>query len=172
MPAPLDHATRVYAELKSRLMQDEGLAEGDQTLADTLEGATDLHEQIAAVLREAGVAEAYASGLDVLIDTMSERRDRLRAKRVKLRAHALWAMQEAGLTKLIAPDMTVSVRAGKPSIAYQKGFSPEQAPDAYRAMKITYRFDTDAIRAALDAGEDLDFAWIKNGEPSISVRTK
>lgn len=172
MIAPLDHATRVYAELKSRLMQDEGLAEDDQTLADSLEGITDLHEQIAAVLREAAVADSYASGLEALIDTMSTRCDRLREKKRKLRAHALWAMQEAGLPKITAPDMTISVRKEKPSVEYRKGFDPASAPDAYRIDETVSRLNKDAIRAALDAGEMLDFAWIKNGKPSISVLTK
>jgi hypothetical protein len=49
----------------------------EQTLRDTLEGITDLHEMIAAVIRSAVVDEALHSGLRFRIDDMKERLSRL-----------------------------------------------------------------------------------------------
>ena len=61
-PTSLRLATLTYQELKCRLQADFPVLD-EETLADTLEGITDLHEMIAAVIRSALVDEALHSGL-------------------------------------------------------------------------------------------------------------
>ena len=53
-----------YRLLKQRLVAEYPDLD-DETLADTLEGITDLHEMIAAVIRSALVDEALHAGLRV-----------------------------------------------------------------------------------------------------------
>ena len=69
-----------------------------ETLADTLEGITDLHEMIAAVIRSALVDEALHAGLRSRMDDMKERLSRLDLRASKKRELALHAMSEVGLS--------------------------------------------------------------------------
>jgi hypothetical protein len=53
-------------------------------------------------------------------------------------------------------------------LQYAEGFTPDDAPELLR--KVTYSFDTDAIREALDAGKDLPF--VKYGERGEYITIK
>ena len=88
----------------------------DETVADTLEGITDLHEMIAAVIRSALVDEALQTGLRTRLEEMRSRLERFEQRSVKKRQLALEAMCEVELRKLEQPDFTASARAGMPSL--------------------------------------------------------
>ena len=60
--SPLRREAHTYQTLKSRL-QAQHLTIDEPTLADTLEGITNLHEMIAAVIRSTLVDEALSAGL-------------------------------------------------------------------------------------------------------------
>ena len=115
METPLSIATMTYLQLKERISGNYPQAD-DETLLDTLEGITDLHEMIAAVIRSALVDEALHSGLRSRLDQMRERLSRLELRASKKRELALEAMTEAGLTRLEQPDFTASARAGSPAL--------------------------------------------------------
>ena len=104
-----------YLQLKRNLIAQYPEADED-TLLDTLEGITDLHEMIAAVIRSALVDEALHAGLRSRVDDMRERLSRLELRASKKRELALEAMTEAGLSKLEQPDFTASARAGSPAL--------------------------------------------------------
>lgn len=168
MNTPLSTSARVYAELKARLMADEGLQDGEQALTDTLEGATDFAEQVAAVVREARASEAMATGLAAVLRDMTERKVRLEARAARLRSHVLWALQEAGVTKITAPDATIAVQAGRPEL--QLFSEPHCAPEKYQRVKREW--NRTAVRAALESGVTLDFARLGNASPCLNVRSK
>ena len=93
-------------QLKSELIRYQGTKErllaawpeiDCETLRDTLEGITDLHEMIAAVIRSALVDEALHAGLRFRVDDMKERLSRLELRAAKKRQLALEAMTEVGL---------------------------------------------------------------------------
>jgi uncharacterized protein YutE (UPF0331/DUF86 family) len=106
---------RHYAGLKDRLVK-EFPALDEETLSDTLEGISDLHEMIAAVIRSALVDEALYAGLRFRVDDMKERLSRLELRASKKRQLAVEAMTDVGLTKLEQPDFTASARAGSPAL--------------------------------------------------------
>ena len=112
---PLKIETYHYQQARERLLFAWPQLD-PETLADTLEGITDLHEMIAAVIRSALVDEALQAGLRFRVDDMKERLSRLEQRAAKKRQLALEAMTEVGLTKLEQSDFTASTRAGSPAL--------------------------------------------------------
>src|SRR6476661_2784651 len=104
-----------YQLLRERLLEDNPTLEEDWLL-DTLEGITDLHEMIAAIIRSALVDETLQAALRTRIEDMRQRLARLDERGMKKRQLALEAMGEVGLKKLEQPDFTASARAGVPSL--------------------------------------------------------
>ena len=124
---PLSIETEKYLQLRERIALAYPEAD-EETLLDTLEGITDLHEMIAAVIRSALVDEALQAGLRGRLDDMRERLSRLEVRASKKRELALEAMTEVGLTKLEQPDFTASARAGSPALVV---IAEETIPEAY-----------------------------------------
>src|SRR5262245_49090019 len=98
-----------HQRLKERLLSDYPEIDAD-TLQDTLEGITDLHEMIAAIIRSALFDEALQTGLRTRLEDMRQRLTRLEERGAKKRQLALEAMCEVGLKKLEQPDFTASAR--------------------------------------------------------------
>ena len=156
-----------YQLLKQRLLEDYPHAD-DDTLADTLEGITNLHEMIAAVIRSALVDESLHSGLRSRIDDMKERLSRLELRASKKRQIALEAMTEVGLSKLEQPDFTASARAGSPALVV---IADETIPEAYWLPQPP-KLDRQAILGELKRGIEIPGAQMSNLKPVLSVRTK
>ena len=73
MPQPnLKQHVHVYRTLHDRLITTFPDAD-DETIRDTLEGITDLHEIIAAIIRSALTDEALQAGLRSRLDDMKQR---------------------------------------------------------------------------------------------------
>ena len=156
-----------YLVLRERLLSDWPRLEEDWVL-DTLEGITDLHEMIAAVIRSALVDEALHAGLRFRVDDMRERLSRLELRASKKRQLALEAMTEVGLSKLEQPDFTASARAGSPALVV---IAEERIPEAYWLPQPP-KLDRQAILGELKRGIDIPGAQMSNPKPVLSVRTK
>jgi Gp157 protein len=140
----------------------------DETLADTLEGITDLHEMIAAVIRSALVDEALGSGLRTRLDDMKERQSRLKVRASKKHELALQAMNETGLTKLEQPDFTASTRAGVPALVV---VSEQNIPEAYWLTQAP-KLDRQGLLGELKRGSAIPGVELSNPKPVLMVRTK
>src|SRR6478672_13785042 len=116
-----------YQLLRERLLSDYPNLD-EETLADTLEGITDLHGMIAAVIRSALVDEALHAGLRFRLDDMRERMSRLEVRAEKKRQLALEAMSEVGFTRLEQPDFTAATRAGPPALVV---IAQDKIPNTY-----------------------------------------
>jgi hypothetical protein len=140
----------------------------EETLHDTLEGITDLHEMIAAVIRSALVDEALQAGLRTRLEDMRQRLTRLAERGLKKRQLALEAMNEAGLKRLEQPDFTASARGGVPNLIVT---SEELIPESYWVPQPP-RLDRQTLTSDLRRGDQVPGAGLGNAAPILTVRTK
>src|SRR5262249_16288750 len=103
-----------YQTIRNRIIALEASID-DTTLADTLEGLTDLNEVAAAVVRSALVDEAMVAGLKGHILALQDRAARLSERASERRRIVRDALLEVDVKRLAAPDFTVTVRPGSPA---------------------------------------------------------
>lgn len=163
----LNTEVRRYQIVRERIIQ-EFPGTDDETIRDTLEGITDLHEMIAAVIRSALVDEALHAGLRFRLDDMKQRLSRLELRAGTKRQIALEAMAETGLTRLHQSDFTASARAGTPALVV---IAEDRIPEAYWLPQPP-KLDRQAILGELKRGIEIPGAQVSNPKPVLSVRTK
>ena len=80
----LEFAAIQYPCIHDRIRAEDPQID-EQTLADTVEGLTDLHEILTAIIRGALTDEALAKGLKLRIAEMEDRLDRIQDRAAKRR---------------------------------------------------------------------------------------
>jgi len=140
----------------------------DETLADTLEGLTDLSDLLAEVIRSALEDEAFCEALKARMGEMRERAQRLAARAEKKRLLVGETMAQADLKRLTLPDLTLSLRSGAPSLVVT---DEDVIPSMFWKAQPP-KLDRQGLSQALKAGESIPGAILGNPEPSLSVRTK
>jgi hypothetical protein len=163
----LTSCTTIYRAIRDRIIALEAEID-EQTLVDTLEGLTNLHEVVAAVVRSALVDEALAEGLKGHIEAMQERLRRLSERASARRQIARDAMIEVDLRKIAAPDFTVSVRPGSPALVV----TDEGAIPAPYWQPREPRLDRLGLLNDLKRGMPIAGAALSNPEPVLSVRVR
>jgi len=167
MNQPIAFEVPKYQLLKERLTTEFPDLD-EETLNDTLEGITDLHEMIAAVIRSALVDDALSTGLRTRLGEMKERLTRLEERGAKKRQLALEVMDEVGLSKLQEPDFTASTRAGSASLLVK---SEGDVPAPYWIPQPP-RMDRQALLGELKRGAEIPGVQLNNPKPVLVVRTK
>jgi hypothetical protein len=164
---PLAFSATTYRAVRERIRtQDPDLDE--QTLTDTVEGLTDLHEILAAIVRAALADEALATGLKSRIAEMHERLERLQERATKRRQIVKDTMVELDLKKLTAPDFSASIRPGMPALLV---IDEAAVPSIYWEPREP-RLDRQGLLAELKQGAEITGVTLSNPEPVLSVRTK
>lgn len=156
-----------YQHVRERIRTDHPDID-DATLADTVEGLTDLNEIVAAIVRSTLIDQAMAAGLRMRLKEMQERLERLEDRASKRRGIARDVMLEADIKSITAPDFTVSVRPGTPSLVV----ADEKAiPDLYWLPQPP-RLDRQGLLTAIKRGDQIPGASLSNAQPVLSVRGK
>jgi hypothetical protein len=163
----LEFAAINYRSIRDRIRAEDPQID-EQTLADTVDGLTDLHEIIAAIVRAALADEALATGLKGRIAEMQDRLDRLQDCAAKRRHIARDVMVELDLKKITAPDFTVSIRPGMPSLLV----IDEAAVPSIYWQPSEPRLNRQKLASELKDGAEITGVTLSNPEPVLSVRTR
>jgi hypothetical protein len=163
----LKFASIHYQAIRERIRAETPQID-EQTLADTVEGLTDLHEIVSAIIRSALTDEALATGLKSRIAEMQERLDRLQDRASKRRHIAKDVMVELDVKKITAPDFTVSVRPGMPSLLV---LDEAAVPSIYWEPRQP-RLNRQGLVNDLKQGAEISGVTLSNPEPVLSVRTR
>jgi hypothetical protein len=163
----LEFITATYHAVRDRLRAEDPHID-EQTLADTVEGLTDLHEILTAIIRAALTDEALAVGLKCRIAEMEDRLARLQNRATKRRQIAKDVMVEVDLKKLAAPDFTASIRPGMPALMV---IDEAAVPSIYWEPRDP-KLNRQGLLADLKQGTEITGVALSNPEPVLSVRTK
>jgi hypothetical protein len=163
----LEFAAINYRSIRNRIRTEDPTID-ETTLADTVEGLTDLHEIVAAIIRSALTDEALANGLKIRVSEMQERLDRLQDRASKRRQIAKDAMLELDIKKITAPDFTVSIRPGMPALLV---LDEAVVPGIYWQPSAP-RLDRQGLLSELKGGAEIDGVALSNPDPVLSVRTR
>src|SRR5450759_3703687 len=163
----LEFAAIHYRSIRDRIRAHDPQID-EQTLADTVEGLTDLHEIVQAIIRSAITDEALATGLKCRIADMQDRLTRLQDRASKRRQIARDVMIELDLKKLNAPDFTASIREGTPSLMV---INENAVPSIYWQPSEP-RLNRQELAYELKQGAEIAGAVLSNPELVLSVRTR
>lgn len=156
-----------FCELRRRLIEAHPEID-DTTLMDTLEGATNLTDAIAEIIRATLLDEAMLRGLTSRLQDLNMRLDRLRAASYAKKKVARDAMEEAGIEKIVEPDFTVSLRAASRGVLVT---NEAEIPEWFWIPQPP-KLDRKRILRTLNAGEDVAGVALANSQVTLAIRTK
>jgi hypothetical protein len=140
----------------------------EETLLDTLEGITDLHEAISAVMRARLDDLTLASALKSRINNMQERLSRIDTRAEAMKAAIVTVMDRAGIKKITDPEFTLTLRPVSPGLEL---INETLIPEEFWTPQPP-RLNRRDLLNTLKAGDAVPGAVLGNGGMTISVRTK
>jgi hypothetical protein len=164
-PPDLDWLARLREQL---LAIEPDMATDEQLLFDTIDGQSEVIDQLRSIVRHGIEAEVFADALARHIKTLEQRRSRFEARSDACRSTVRNAMETLGLTALKAEDFTVSIVPGRPRVIVP---DIDKLPPEY--VRTKQEPNLIAIAAALKAlppDETFPGAHWGNTAPIIVVR--
>ena len=167
MPDELTFERAHFTELRRRLAELHPDLD-QQTLNDTLEGATNFKEALASLIRSALEDECLANALRDRMTDMRTRLSRHEARAASKRQVVVENMEAADIRKLTEPDFTASTRVGPPSVVID---NEHELPIDY-LLPQPPKPDKRAILDALTRGAMVSGATLAQPKISLSVRSQ
>ena len=149
---------------QSMRAQDPEIEHDEQLRSDTLDGQTNVLDEIRDVVRGALGDEDNAHMLREQEQRLAQRRHRFEKKAALARAFVKEALTILGLKRLVAADFTASVHVGPEHVVVT---DLEALPNLY--VRVTKTPDKAALRPLLKKGEKIAGAVLSNGEPTLTI---
>lgn len=135
-----------------------------EVIADTLEGlGGDFDDKAVAVAKFVLSLEASADSIKAAAVAMSARADRMQRRADNVRHYLLFNMQAVGKMRLETAELMIARRNNPPAVMIT---DEESVPDQFwvQPEPPPERLDKKAIKAALQAGERVEGAFLESGE--------
>jgi hypothetical protein len=138
-----------------------------EIIRDTLDGLTgELDAKAINVAKFILSLEAQAQAVSEAATSMAARAQRIQNRAESIRAYLLFQLQSSKKLKIEAPELIVAVRKNPPALGLREDAkipamfmkTPEPAPPPQPYP------DKRAILKALQAGQKIEGAWIKQGQ--------
>lgn len=165
LPPRLANELHAHSYLKERLREDFPDLD-DETLADTLEGETNLSEALASIVRSREEDLGLILGLKGRVQNLKERLERFQERAERKRRLVAEVMSRAEIKRIVEADFTVSLRQGTPSaIIENEGLIPA---DFWKPQPP--KLDRAALTEALRSGQTVAGAMLGAPKASITIR--
>lgn len=164
---PLTADVRLAGQIVEQL-KAAGIDPDDSDFATLIESECDLQDRLRRMMRAARWAGKQAEALKSMVDEMQERRKRLESREARLKQIVLWALQEAGLPRLDAPDFSATIARGKAPLIVTADAST--LPD--ELCNISREPSKSKLREALEAGTVIEGVSFGNPAPYLNPRFK
>ena len=164
---------KLFSELSNHRYLRQQLEEkfpeiDEETLLDTLEGITGLHEMIAEVVRSRQDDLAFIAAVKARISDMQERLARLDQRATTKKEIVASVLERAGIKKITEADFTLSLRSTSPPLVV---IEEKHIPEEFWKPQPP-KLDRQGLISALKGGRDVPGVALGNGGVTISVRTK
>lgn len=165
---PLADAANHYRLLRSVLIEQHGLDEDEQALFDTLDGASDLMDQLSAMLRRARELDRYVGMVAEEQKQLAERKAALEEKASRLRRIVVYFLGLIGRRRIEAPDFAYTLSNGQRSLV---GGVEDAKTLPVRFQRVKVEEDRKAIKAALKGGEVVEGYSLSNASQYLRSAT-
>jgi len=136
------------------------------TIRDTIEGETSLHETITHVMALIRDDEMLVDGIDRMQEALAARKKRLQDRIGYYRAAIEQAMTIGEIQTMELPDATVTVRRVAPALEV---IEESKIPAAFFTPQDP-KLNRKAVTDALKAGQPVPGATLGNGGITLSIR--
>lgn len=150
-----------------RMRQDDPYTDADVLLALVEQDAPDYSDMLNALCRATEEAARHSDAVQERINDLRARKERHDSRVEAYRALIFAALDAAGQTKWKSPEFTVSITPGRAGVVIT---DPQAIPDQF--VRVRREPDKTAIGSALAGGAEIPGADLRNGAPSLVIRSK
>lgn len=163
----LRHEKTRYEELRRRILEADPEID-TPTLADTLEGETDLHAMLASAARSIIEDQDCAQVLRLRIDALQARLGAYALRASRKRDIILETMEACNIRQIREADFTVSTKAGAPNLVVLD----ESAVPEWYFIPQPPKLDRSKLLGTLRVGEHVPGVTLSNSKIQLQIRTK